>query len=73
MVQGSCAHLGLKCWDMGIVAWVMTNVVLDDWWAQSWNILGQIATKQTNLFSQTQIVTKQANFVICFELCDLEK
>jgi hypothetical protein len=39
---------------MGIVAWVtsMTNVVLDDGWAQS---------------------TKQANFVICFELCDLEK
>jgi hypothetical protein len=32
MVQGQCAHLGFKCWDMGIVAWVtsMTNVVLDD-------------------------------------------
>jgi hypothetical protein len=30
MVQGPCAHLGFKCWDMGIVAWVMTNVVLDD-------------------------------------------
>jgi hypothetical protein len=57
-----CAHLRFKCWDMGIVAWVMTNVVLDDWWAQSQNILDQI-------------VTNQANFVICFELylCDLEK
>jgi hypothetical protein len=32
MFQGPCAHLGFKCWDMGIVAWVMTNVVLDDWW-----------------------------------------
>jgi hypothetical protein len=30
MVQGPYAHLGFKCWDMGIVAWVMTNVVLDD-------------------------------------------
>jgi hypothetical protein len=30
MVQGPCAHLGFNCWDMGIVAWVMTNVVLDD-------------------------------------------
>jgi hypothetical protein len=30
MVQGPCAHLGFKCWDMGIVAWVMTDVVLDD-------------------------------------------
>jgi hypothetical protein len=35
MIQGPYAHLGSKCWDMGIVAWVMTNVVLDDWWAQS--------------------------------------
>jgi hypothetical protein len=32
MVQGPCAHLRFKCWDMGIV---MTNVVLDDWWAHS--------------------------------------
>jgi hypothetical protein len=30
MDQGPCVHLGFKCWDMGIVAWVMTNVVLDD-------------------------------------------
>jgi hypothetical protein len=22
MVQGPCAHLRFKCWDMGIVAWV---------------------------------------------------
>jgi hypothetical protein len=29
-MQGPCAHLGFNCWDMGIVAWVMTNVVLDD-------------------------------------------
>jgi hypothetical protein len=28
MAQGPCAHL--RCWDIGIVAWVMTNVVLDD-------------------------------------------
>jgi hypothetical protein len=30
VVQGPCAHLGFKCWDMGIVARAMTNVVLDD-------------------------------------------
>jgi hypothetical protein len=30
MVQRPCAHLGFKCWDMGIVAWVMKNAVLDD-------------------------------------------
>jgi hypothetical protein len=30
MAQGPCAPLGFKCWDMGIVAWAMTNVVLDD-------------------------------------------
>jgi hypothetical protein len=30
MVLGPCAHLGFRCFDMGIVSWVMTNVVLDD-------------------------------------------
>jgi hypothetical protein len=30
MVQGPCGHLRFKCWDMGIVAWAMINVVLDD-------------------------------------------